>query len=78
MNPYRFKQNPLIFPELHPSIGTNINGPSLIRVPDWMRMYFHSPVRQMRDPGMYEEDGRTFLLYSIAGEAGIAAAEIME
>ena len=35
-------------------------------------------VRQLRDPGIYEEDGRTFLLYSIAGEAGIAAAEIME
>ena len=36
MNLSRFKQNPLIYPELHPSIGTNINGPSLIRVPDWL------------------------------------------
>ena len=36
MNLKRFTQNPLIFPELHPSIGANINGPSLIRVPDWL------------------------------------------
>ena len=36
MNLKRFNQNPLIYPELHPSIGTNINGPSLIRVPDWL------------------------------------------
>ena len=36
MNLNRFEQNPLIYPELHPSIGTNINGPSLIRVPDWL------------------------------------------
>lgn len=34
-------------------------------------------LRELRDPCMYEEDGHTFLLYSIAGEAGIAAAEIM-
>ena len=33
-------------------------------------------VRQLRDPGIFEEDGRTILLYSIAGEAGIAAAEL--
>ena len=28
--------NPLIVPEMSASIGTNINGPSLIRVPDWV------------------------------------------
>lgn len=36
------------------------------------------PVRQLRDPAIYEEDGRTYLLYSIAGEHGIAIAEIIE
>jgi hypothetical protein len=30
----------------------------------------------LRDPAIYEEDGRTWLLYSIAGESGIALAEI--
>ena len=34
----RLPENPIIYPELHPSIGTNINGPSLIRVPDWVEV----------------------------------------
>jgi hypothetical protein len=34
------------------------------------------PVRQMRDPAVFEEDGRTWLFYSICGEQGIAAAEL--
>ncbi len=32
----RLLNAPLITPELHPSIGENIQGPSLIRVPDWV------------------------------------------
>jgi len=36
------------------------------------------PVRQLRDPGIYREGGRTYLLYSVAGERGIAVAEILE
>jgi hypothetical protein len=31
----RLLDRPIISPELHPSIGDNIQGPSLIRVPDW-------------------------------------------
>lgn len=31
----RLGNGPIITPDLHPSIGTNIQGPSLIRVPDW-------------------------------------------
>ena len=34
------------------------------------------PVRQLRDPAVFEEGGRTFLFYSICGEQGIAAAEL--
>ena len=33
-------------------------------------------VHQLRDPAIYEEDGRVFLLYSAAGEWSIAIAEI--
>lgn len=33
-------------------------------------------VHQLRDPGIFEEDGRVFLLYSTAGERAIAIAEI--
>jgi hypothetical protein len=33
-------------------------------------------VNQLRDPAIFQEDGRTYLLYAVAGEAGIAIAEI--
>jgi len=36
------------------------------------------PVHQLRDPGSFREDGRDYLLYSVAGERGIAIAEIMD
>ncbi len=36
----------------------------------------HVPVYQLRDPGIFEEDGRTYLLYTTAGEAGIAIGEL--
>lgn len=34
------------------------------------------PARQLRDPFVFEDDGRAFLFYSTCGEQGIAAAEI--
>jgi hypothetical protein len=34
------------------------------------------PVCQLRDPAIFHEDGRTYLLYAVAGEHGIAIAEI--
>jgi hypothetical protein len=33
-------------------------------------------VRELRDPAIYQEDERTYLLYTIAGEQGIAIAEL--
>ncbi len=35
-NVRRFLENPIIYSELDNQIGLNINGPSLIRVPDWV------------------------------------------
>lgn len=35
-------------------------------------------VRQLRDPAIFQENGRTYLLYSVAGEHGIAIAELKE
>ena len=32
----RLLSEPIIAPGIHPSIGENIQGPSLIRVPDWI------------------------------------------
>lgn len=34
------------------------------------------PARQLRDPCIFEESGRTYLLYTVAGEYGIAIAEL--
>jgi len=34
------------------------------------------PVCQLRDPAIYHENGRVYLLYSVAGESGLALAEI--
>lgn len=34
------------------------------------------PVRQLRDPALLEDGGRTFLFYAVAGESGIGVAEI--
>lgn len=33
-------------------------------------------VNQLRDPAIFEEDGHLFLLYAVAGESGIAIAEL--
>jgi hypothetical protein len=34
------------------------------------------PVRQIRDPALFEEQGRTVLIYSTCGEQGLAGADI--
>ena len=36
----------------------------------------NTPVNQLRDPALFEEDGVTYLLYSVAGESGIAIARL--
>jgi len=33
-------------------------------------------VNQLRDPTIFEEDGKVYLLYSVAGERGIAIAQL--
>lgn len=34
------------------------------------------PVRQLRDPAVFKADGKLYLIYSVAGESGLALAEI--
>lgn len=36
----------------------------------------HGPVRELRDPAVYEEDGRLYLAYACAGESALALAEL--
>lgn len=38
----------------------------------------HEPVHQLRDPFVFEEEGRKYLFYSVAGERGIAVAELLD
>lgn len=41
-----------------------------------VRSTAYGHVNQLRDPAIFEEGGRTFLLYAVAGESGIAIAEV--
>ena len=36
MRVQRLLDKPIVAPGLHPSIGVNIQGPSMIRTPDWI------------------------------------------
>ena len=100
MRAERFAENPIVRPNMDARMGTNVNGPSLIRVPDWVaeplevlapelpyeggdlprlpsvRGLVDQPVCQLRDPAIFEEADRAYLLYSVAGEHGIAIAEL--
>ncbi len=41
-----------------------------------IRSVAYGHVNQLRDPAIFVEDGRTYLLYAVAGESGIAIAEL--
>lgn len=83
-----FAENPLITPGSGDRIGRNINGPSVIRAPEWeyegrdrpLETSRHGsadePVKELRDPTVFEEDGSVFLFYTVAGECGIAGGEL--
>ncbi len=42
-----------------------------------VRSTAYGQVNQLRDPAVFEESGRVYLLYSVAGESGIAIAEVL-
>lgn len=41
-----------------------------------IRSTAYGHVNQLRDPAIFEEDGRVYLLYAVAGESGIALAQV--
>ncbi len=43
-----------------------------------IRSTAYGPVNQLRDPAILEDNGRTYLFYAVAGESGIAIAELAE
>ena len=53
---------------------TTGRGPT--RLEPSVRSTAYGHVNQLRDPAIFEEDGRVFLLYAVAGESGIAIAEV--
>ena len=67
-------------PDLHRhgrvvTLGDNVNGPTVVRVPS-EGGDISAPAKQIRDPFVFEDEGRAFLFYATCGEQGIAAAEI--
>lgn len=54
----------LDFEGVNVPVAKSLSGPSSV------------PVRELRDPAVFEENGKIYLLYSIAGELGIAIAEL--
>jgi hypothetical protein len=40
------------------------------------RGYIGVRANQLRDPAIFEKEGEVFLLYSVAGESGIAIAKL--
>ncbi len=51
-----------------------VNTPLAPSVSGWAS----EPCHQLRDPAIFEEDGRVYMLYTVAGENGIALAELKE
>ena len=41
-----------------------------------VRSTAYGHVNQLRDPAIFQDEGRTFLLYAVAGESGVAIAEV--
>ena len=37
----------------------------------------NEPVNQLRDPAIFEDEGRLYLLYAVAGESGVAIGELV-
>jgi hypothetical protein len=62
-------------PELLLRPDMDWEGAGLPAAPSW-RGAINLPVNQLRDRCVFEEGGRVFLLYAIAGESGIAIAAL--
>ncbi len=54
---------------------TEWEGVNLAHEPS-VRGFSMKPVRQLRDPALFDEDGRSYLLYSVAGESAVAIARV--
>ena len=83
----RFKTNPIIRPDMDGRTGWRPSEPVEVLAPeeDYEGVNgphvasrggaIHQPAWQLRDPAIFEEAGKTYMLFSVAGEHGIAMAE---
>ena len=60
MRVQRLLDGPIISAGLHPSIGVNIQGPSMIRAPDWIEgrlgdYYLYSPTTRAATSGSHTQ-----------------------
>ena len=74
----------------HPEENWTAEQPELVLRPETSWEGAHLPLRQsksgkslapenaVRDPAIFQDEGRLFLLYSVAGESGISIAELGE
>jgi hypothetical protein len=57
--------------------GTQLGGRRCAARPvDTQHRLWH--VNQLRDPAILEDKGRVYLFYAVAGESGIASAELLD
>ena len=66
----------LVWPDTNQVSGKEWEGANLPLAKS-VRSFAPGPVNQLRDPAIYEEDGRVYLLYAVKGESGIALAELV-
>ena len=50
--------------------------PVMKSMPGSSTLRYGGPVNELRDPYVYKEDDKLYLLYSIAGECGIGLAQL--
>lgn len=66
----------------HDSAAVDVLGPEMpwegtdLPLHASVRGAIEEPANQLRDPAIFEDDGKVWLFYSIAGESGIAVAQI--
>jgi hypothetical protein len=65
----RFGQNPLITVDTSSSLGGNVNGPTVIRVPDWVDRPLGRYSNRVRHVGLFLRGSRLHVFFTAIGDA---------
>ena len=52
------------------------NLPTMKSMPGSSTLRYGGPVKELRDPYIYSENNRLYMLYSLAGECGIGLSQL--